>query len=102
VTLSLIPDTLPGHRGRDLILVGFAAALRPSELSPLDVASLTRHEDGIALLLPGRKNDQKARGTEPCAEPPHKMTASLIIQRPRPWLVVVFRMGIAALRRDCK
>ena len=62
-TLSAIPDSLPGHRDRALILVGFAAALRPSELARLDVAALTRHEDGIALVLPWRKNDQEAQGT---------------------------------------
>lgn len=58
-----IPDTLPGHRDRALILVGFAAALRPAELARLDIAALTRHEDGIALFLPWRKNDQEAQGT---------------------------------------
>ena len=47
-----IPGTLPGLRDRALILVGFAAALRPSELARLDIAALTRHEDGIALFLP--------------------------------------------------
>jgi site-specific recombinase XerD len=62
-TLSAIPDSLPGHRDRALILVGFAAALRPSELARLDIASLTRHKDGIALFLPWRKNDQEAHGT---------------------------------------
>ena len=61
--LQGIPDTLPGHRDRALILVGFAAALRPSELARLDIAVLTRHEDGIALFLPWRKNDQEAQGT---------------------------------------
>ena len=58
-----VPDTLPGLRDRALILVGFAAALRPVELARLDIASLTRHEDGIALFLPWRKNDQEAQGT---------------------------------------
>ena len=61
--IKTIPDTLPGLRDRALILVGFAAALRPSELARLDIASLTRHEDGIALFMPWRKNDQEARGT---------------------------------------
>ena len=61
--IRTIPDTLPGLRDRALILVGFAAALRPSELARLDIASLTRHEDGIALFMPWRKNDQEARGT---------------------------------------
>ena len=58
-----IPDTLPGLRDRALLLVGFAAALRPSELAALICEHLTRHEDGIALLLPWRKNDQEAHGT---------------------------------------
>ena len=58
-----IPDTLPGLRDRALLLVGFAAALRPSELAALSCEHLTRHEDGIALFLPWRKNDQEAHGT---------------------------------------
>jgi integrase len=61
--LKAIPDSLPGRRDRALILVGFAAALRPSELARLDIAALTRHEDGITLFLPWRKNDQEAHGT---------------------------------------
>jgi hypothetical protein len=52
-----------GRRDRVLILVGFAAALQPSELARLAVGSLTRHEDGIALFLSWRKNDQEAQGT---------------------------------------
>jgi transposase len=48
---------------RALILVDFAAALWPSELARLDIAALTRHEDGIALFPPWRKNDQEVRGT---------------------------------------
>jgi integrase len=58
-----IPDTLPGLRDRALLLVGFAAALRPSELAALTCEHVTRHEDGIALFLPWRKNDQEAHGT---------------------------------------
>jgi len=61
--LAQVPDTLPGLRDRALLLVGFAAALRPSELAALEISGLTRHEDGIALFLPWRKNDQEARGT---------------------------------------
>jgi integrase len=61
--VQAIPDSLPGRRDRALILVGFAAALRPSELARLDVGAVTRHDDGIALFLPWRKNDQEAQGT---------------------------------------
>ena len=58
-----IPNTVSGLRDRALLLVGFAAALRPSELAALTFEHLVRHEDGIALFLPWRKNDQEARGT---------------------------------------
>jgi integrase len=61
--LQAIPDTLPGRRDRALLLVGFAAALRPSEIARLTVEHVTRHADGIELFLPWRKNDQDARGT---------------------------------------
>ena len=61
--LQAMPDSLPGRRDRALVLVGFAAALRPSELAALAIEYLTRHEDGIALFLPWRKNDQEAHGT---------------------------------------
>ena len=58
------PVRLPGLRDRALLLVGFAAALRPSEFARLDIGALTRHEDGIELFLPWRKNDQDAHGTK--------------------------------------
>jgi integrase len=46
------------------LLVGFAAALRPSEIARLMREQVTRHADGIELFLPWRKNDQDARGTK--------------------------------------
>jgi integrase len=61
--VQAIPGTLPGLRDRALLLVGFAAALRPSELAALTIDHLTRHADGIAPILPSRKNDQEAQGT---------------------------------------
>jgi integrase len=59
-----IPETLPGLRDRALLIVGFAAALRPSEIARLALEHATRHPDGIELFLPWRKNDQDARGTK--------------------------------------
>jgi integrase len=61
--IQAIPDTLPGLRDRALLLVGFAAALRPSEIAGLALAHVAGHADGIELFLPWRKNDQDARGT---------------------------------------
>jgi hypothetical protein len=62
--IAAIPDTLPGLRDRALLLVGFAAALRPSEIAGLAIEHLARHADGIELFLPWRKNDQDGRGTK--------------------------------------
>jgi integrase len=62
--IETIPETLPGLRDRALLLVGFAAALRPSEIARLTLEHLTRHPDGTELFLPWRKNDQDARGTK--------------------------------------
>jgi integrase len=62
--IQAIPDTLPGLRDRALLLVGFAAALRPSEIAGLAFEHLGRHADGIELFLPWRKNDQDAHGTK--------------------------------------
>ena len=62
--IATIPETLPGWRDRALLLVGFAAALRPSEIAGLVLDHLTHHADGIELFLPWRKNDQDARGTK--------------------------------------
>jgi integrase len=62
-TIQAIPATLPGLRDRALLLVGFAAALRPSEIARLTVEHMTRHPDGVELFLAWRKNDQDARGT---------------------------------------
>jgi site-specific recombinase XerD len=62
--IQTIPETLPGVRDRALLLVGFAAALRPSEIARLALEHVTQHADGIELFLPWRKNDQDARGTK--------------------------------------
>jgi integrase len=49
-------------RNRALLLVGFAAALRRSELVALDVADLAFSAEGVVLTLRRAKTDQ---GTHP-------------------------------------
>ncbi|MEU7818201.1 site-specific integrase [Pseudonocardia sp. NPDC049154] len=49
---------LAGLRDRALLLVGFFAALRRSELAALDVEHLTEHPRGLVLGLPGSKTNQ--------------------------------------------
>lgn len=55
---------LIGVRDRALILVGFAGALRRSELAALEVEDVTEEEAGLRVHLRRSKIDQEARGRE--------------------------------------
>ncbi len=57
-----IPDTLTGKRDRALLLIGFAAALRRSELVALTVADIERAPEGIFVHLRRSKTDQDGAG----------------------------------------
>jgi integrase len=53
--IAALPASLVGARDAALLLVGYAAALRPSELVALDMSDIVVVEDGLALsLLRGR------------------------------------------------
>jgi integrase len=60
--LRKIPTDLPGLRDRALILVGFAGALRRSELVDLNVNDVARHPRGIVLTIRRCKTDQTGQG----------------------------------------
>jgi site-specific recombinase XerD len=57
------PNTLAGLRNRALLL-GFASALRRSELVSLDVADLEFTSDGLVVTLRRSKTDQDAQGRQ--------------------------------------
>lgn len=57
-----IPDDIAGLRDRALILLGFAAALRRSELVALERADIRRHPKGIVLTIRRSKTDQAGEG----------------------------------------
>jgi site-specific recombinase XerD len=57
-----LPVSLIGTRDRALLLVGFAAALRRSELVGLDVADLAFTDDGLEVTLRRSKTDQEGQG----------------------------------------
>jgi len=54
--------TLAGARDRALFLVGFAGALRRSELVGMDVADIKWTEDGLVLLITRSKTDAEGAG----------------------------------------
>jgi site-specific recombinase XerD len=60
---SAEPD-LAGARDRALLLVGFVAALRRSELAALQVDHVADHPNGLVLTLPRSKTNQTGEQTE--------------------------------------
>ncbi len=55
---------LAGARDRAMILIGFAGALRRSELVGLDVEHVTWTRSGMKLLIERSKTDSEGRGAE--------------------------------------
>lgn len=57
-----IPGDLAGLRDRALLLLGFAGALRRSELVSLTVGDIARHPKGIVITVRRSKTDQAGVG----------------------------------------
>ncbi len=60
--IEALPNDLRGLRDRALLLVGFAAALRRSELVALDVADVVEESEGLAVTIRRSKTDQEGEG----------------------------------------
>ncbi len=60
--LKRLPDTLTGKRDRALLLIGFSAALRRSELAALEVGDIEWVEHGIFVHIRSSKTDQESAG----------------------------------------
>lgn len=60
--LSHVPDTVKGKRDKALLLLGFCAALRRSELVAVQVQDMEFTAQGIILTLPRSKTDQMGQG----------------------------------------
>lgn len=55
-------DDAASHRDRALLLIGFAGALRRSELVDLDAADIEEGPDGLTVHLRRSKSDQEGQG----------------------------------------
>jgi integrase len=62
--VTALPSGLLGTRDRALLLVGFASALRRSELVALDVEDLVADDAGIVLRVRRSKTDQEGVGRD--------------------------------------
>ena len=62
--ISRMPSTAAGLRDRALLLIGFAAALRRSELVALRVDDITHASKGMVLHIRRSKTDQDGEGAD--------------------------------------
>jgi integrase len=60
--LAELPDSLLGIRDRAVLLLGFAGAMRRSEVVGLDVADLAITDEGLVVLIRRSKTDQVGVG----------------------------------------
>lgn len=60
--LAALPASIKGLRDRALLLVGFAGAMRRSELVALVAEDVSQGPEGVALLVRRSKTDQEGRG----------------------------------------
>ena len=83
--LAPIPDNLRGLRDRALLLVGFAGALRRSDLAGIQCADLHRTDRGYELPLPRSKGSQMAAVLVPL---PYGRTERCPVRALARWLAV--------------
>jgi site-specific recombinase XerD len=57
-----LPDTLLGARDRALLLLGFAGAMRRSELVGLDISDIAQADEGLVVTIRKSKTDQVRQG----------------------------------------
>jgi integrase len=62
--LEHVPDTLIGKRDRAILLIGFGAALRRSEVAALTVGDIERQPDGVLVHIRRSKTDQEGEGAQ--------------------------------------
>ena len=81
VVLAPISDDLRGRRDRSLILVGWAAALRRSELAALEIRDFVFVCEGAVVAIRRSKRDQEGEGEEVAiafAAEPHAMCGARV------------------------
>jgi len=91
--LARIPRDVRGLRDRALLLIGWAAALRRSELAALVASDLRFEPDGLIIELRRSKTDQEAAG-EAVAVPFGAQAETCPVRALRAWLAVGDRGAI--------
>jgi integrase len=60
--LENLEGPIAAARDKALLLIGFAGALRRSELAAIEVKDVVEHRDGITIKIPRSKTDQEGKG----------------------------------------
>jgi integrase len=97
--LARIPDDVRGVRDRALLLIGWAAALRRSELAAMVASDLRFEPDGLIIELRRSKTDQEAAG-EVVAVPFGAQAETCPVRAVRTWLAVAGDDGAVFRRID--
>jgi integrase len=85
--LSTLPNTLLGQRDRALLLLGFFAALRRSELVGLNVTDFEFLREGLVIHLRRSKTDQEGQGRK-IAVPYQSMASVCPVRATKEWLKI--------------
>lgn len=83
--VQIIPSTRAGTRDKAVLLLGFAGAMRRSELVGLDVADLALAPEGLVLSVNQSKTDQVHQGRK-IGIPYGKIEATCPVQAVLRWL----------------
>lgn len=83
--VATLDEDLLGRRDRALLLVGFAAAMRRSELVALDVDDVDERDDGLVITIRRSKTDQEGQG-EQLGVPYGSNPATCPVRALRAWL----------------
>ena len=85
---EILPDSPIGHRDRALLLLGFAGALRRSELVALDIDDIECKEEGVVLTIQRSKTDQEGQG-RPVGVPYGSNLATCPVRAVKRWLDIL-------------
>jgi len=86
-TAKRVPEPdLAGLRDRALLLVGFVAALRRSEMVALQVDQVAEHANGLVVSIPRSKTNQTAERAELVVLPRARMASRCPVAALRSWL----------------
>jgi len=85
--------TAKGLRDRVILLLGFSAMARRSELAKLDVSDVRFVDEGLEILIRASKTDQAGKGTE-VAIPYGSRSAVCPVRAVRAWVVYLADQGI--------